>query len=144
MGKDEEQQGSRGFKVEDRRRFTDAGVAREDDPEVPPPPDTPQAASTARESPSATQATDHHAGSHEPDFSTFLLSLSTQALAHLGEIPDPFTKQISVDLDAARQMIDILGILKEKTKNNLDSAESQLMEHLLYDLRLRFVERSRH
>ena len=79
----------------------------------------------------------------ELNFSTFIISLSTQAFVLLGEIPDPLTKESRADLGAARQMIDILGIVQEKTRGNLDKAESELLEGLLYDLRLRFVERAR-
>jgi hypothetical protein len=69
--------------------------------------------------------------------------LSAQALAHLGEIPDPMHQAVRIDLEAARQVIDILGLLREKTKGNLDSAESPLLESVLYDLRMKYVERVR-
>ncbi len=77
------------------------------------------------------------------NFSTFIISLSTQALAHLGEIPNPIDRQLAVDLGAAKQLIDILGILKDKTKGNLDKPETDLLDGLLYDLRIRYVERVR-
>ena len=73
-------------------------------------------------------------------FSTFVLSLSTQALVHLGEIADPASGQVSTDLVAAKQIIDILGVLETKTKGNLDQAEQGLVESMLYDLRMRYVE----
>ena len=77
-------------------------------------------------------------------FSTFVLSLSTQALVHLGEIADPASGQVSVDLVAAKQMIDILGVLDTKTRGNLDEAEQGLVESMLYDLRMKYVELMRH
>jgi hypothetical protein len=139
MTHDEEQEPSRGFKVEDRRRFTESGESRRPEAATPEPPpvesvggDAPQGFSLQEPPPAA-----------EITFSTFILSLSTQVLAHLGEIPDPFTKQVNVDLSAARQVIDILGMLQDKTRGNLDAAEAKLIEGLLYDLRLRFVERSK-
>ena len=73
-------------------------------------------------------------------FSTFLLSLSTQALVHLGEIADPASGQVTTDLVAAKQIIDILGVLETKTRGNLDQAEQGLLESMLYDLRMRYVE----
>ena len=73
-------------------------------------------------------------------FSTFVLGLSTQALLHLGEIPDPVTRATELDLAAAKQVIDILGILREKTRNNLEVGEDSLLESALYDLRMRYVE----
>jgi hypothetical protein len=73
-------------------------------------------------------------------FSTFVLGLSTQALLHLGEIPNPVTRKLETDLDAARQLIDILGMLAQKTRNNLEPGEQSLLESALYDLRMRYVE----
>jgi hypothetical protein len=76
-------------------------------------------------------------------FSSFLLGLSTQALLHLGEIPDPGSGRVEADLIAAKQVIDILGILEAKTRGNLDQAEQGLVESVLYDLRIRYVELAR-
>jgi hypothetical protein len=77
-------------------------------------------------------------------FSTFLLGLSTQALLHLGEIPNPSSGQVETDLIAAKQVIDILGILEVKTRGNLEEAERGLVESVLYDLRMKYVELARH
>jgi hypothetical protein len=74
---------------------------------------------------------------------SFVFSLSTQALVHLGEVPDPIDGTAHTNLEAARQIIDILAILAEKTRGNLDEAESSLLESALYDLRMRFVDRAR-
>ncbi|MCH8818989.1 MAG: DUF1844 domain-containing protein [Acidobacteria bacterium] len=76
------------------------------------------------------------------NFSSFLLSLATTGMVHLGEIPEPTTGQKLENLEAASQMIDILGILKEKTEGNLLSEESQLLESLLYELRMKFLSKS--
>lgn len=73
-------------------------------------------------------------------FSTVVLSLSTQALVHLGEIADPASGQVSTDLVAAKHVIDILGVLEAKTRGNLDEAERGLVESMLYDLRMKYVE----
>ena len=73
-------------------------------------------------------------------FSTFLLGLSTQALLHLGEIPNPTSGQVETDLVAAKQVIDILGILEAKTRGNLEEGEQGLVESVLYDLRMKYVE----
>jgi len=77
------------------------------------------------------------------DFATFILSLSHSALMHLGEAPDPDTNQIAVSLPFAKQNIDILGLLEEKTKGNLTGDEERLLAQVLFDLRMRFVERSK-
>ncbi len=78
----------------------------------------------------------------EVNFSSFLLSLSSSTLLHLGEIADPQTGGKKKDLALAKQSIDIISLLKDKTKGNLIQEEEKLLEHLLYDLRMRFVKAS--
>ena len=77
------------------------------------------------------------------DFATFILSLSHSALMHLGEVPDPDTNQTTLDLGLAKQNVDILGLLEEKTKGNLTGDEERLLAQVLFDLRMRYVERSK-
>lgn len=79
----------------------------------------------------------------EMDFSTFVLSLATSAQVHLGVLPNPVTGKPEKDLQVAKQTIDILGMLEEKTKGNLTQEEARLLEHLLYDLRMMYVELSK-
>lgn len=79
----------------------------------------------------------------EPSFGTLLISLSTQALMHLGEIPDLEGGQQRRDLAAARHIIDLIAVLERKTAGNLDADEAALLERILYDLRMRFVAISR-
>ncbi|HYQ03111.1 MAG TPA: DUF1844 domain-containing protein [Polyangiaceae bacterium] len=74
------------------------------------------------------------------DFTTFVLSLSHSALLHLGDAPDPNGGKSEVDLPMARQTIDLLALIQEKTHGNLTGAEEQMLTQALYDLRLRFVE----
>lgn len=82
------------------------------------------------------------------DFSMLVLSLSQTALVHLGEAPHPDDKDgehgvPTRNLPLARQTIDMLGMLQEKTKGNLTGSEERLIDQVLYDLRLRFVEVSK-
>ncbi len=77
------------------------------------------------------------------DFATFVLSLSHSALMHLGEAPHPETNKVEQNLPLAKQDIDILGMLDEKTKGNLTGDEERLLAQVLFDLRMRFVERSK-
>lgn len=72
-------------------------------------------------------------------FSGLVLMFGTTAMAHLGVAPSPGgeTKQ---DLTQAKQVIDLLGVLQEKTKGNLTAEETRLLENLLFDLRLRYLE----
>jgi hypothetical protein len=129
---DEQNEERRGFRVTDRRRFTERGdVSAESAPADEP------------SRPEPAQSEGARAGAPPPEepvtFSTFVLGLSTQALLHLGEIPSPVTHQVERDLAAAKQVIDILGILREKTRNNLEAAEESLLDSILYDLRMRYV-----
>ena len=77
------------------------------------------------------------------DFSTFVLSLATTAMVQLGLVPDPSTgTPLPKDPLLARQTIDTLEMLRDKTRGNLDEEEQKLIDSLLYDLRMRFVEAS--
>lgn len=74
------------------------------------------------------------------DFHTFVLSLGSSALLHLGELEHPEAGATKRDLPLAKHTIDILAMLQEKTKGNLTPPEDKLIESLLYDLRIRYVE----
>lgn len=73
------------------------------------------------------------------DFATFVFSLNSSALVHLGLLDDPATNQKSKNLPIAKQTIDILGMLEEKTRGNLSKEEEDMLNHILYDLRLLYV-----
>ncbi|GAB6059941.1 hypothetical protein JCM31598_30580 [Desulfonatronum parangueonense] len=75
-------------------------------------------------------------------FSTFVLSLSSSALVHLGEVPDPDNGNTAVNISLAKHTIDILAMLEEKTKGNLDFEESKLLKDMLFELRMHFVRKS--
>lgn len=85
------------------------------------------------------------AGGGQPrvDFASFVMSLATQTLMMLGEIPNPETKLTSMNLGAARQTIDILDMLEIKTQGNLSAEEKRLFVELLPSLRMVFVEKVR-
>ena len=76
-------------------------------------------------------------------FSTFVLGLASTALIHLGEQADPEQHALKVDLVLAKQTLDLLDLLREKTRGNLTAEEDKLFQALLTDLRLKFVEKSR-
>ena len=73
------------------------------------------------------------------NFATFIFSLNSSALLSLGVIEDPGSGQRVKNLPLAKQTIDILGMLQEKTKGNLDGDEENLLSNLLYELRLKYV-----
>jgi len=139
-----EEDGNGGFKIEDRRQFTSqgdpvgpAGESAEghEDPAEP-----------VQEKPREVEdqeAQREEAEQPEVDFAGFLLSLATSAMAHLGEVPDPATGTTTENLVAAKQMIDILSILQEKTKGNLESDEERLLDNLLYELRMKFLSKTK-
>jgi hypothetical protein len=76
----------------------------------------------------------------ELDFAMFALSLAHSAWVHLGDAPNPVDGQRDVNLSMARQTIDLLAMLQEKTRGNLDGDEERVLEQSLYDLRMRYVE----
>jgi hypothetical protein len=76
----------------------------------------------------------------EINFINFLFSISTSALIQLGEIADPTSQQTAKNLPLAKQTIDLIGMLKEKTKGNLTPEEAKLIENILFDLRMRYVK----
>ncbi len=75
----------------------------------------------------------------EIDFGTFVMSLASSVLVHLGEIHHPETAAEQTNMHMAKQTIDILGMLRDKTRGNLTEAEQQLIDNLLYDLRMKYV-----
>ncbi len=74
------------------------------------------------------------------NFTTFVVSLGSSALVHMGHAPHPESGKTEKNLVLAKQTIDILGMLEQKTRGNLDRDEGELLESMLFDLRLRFVE----
>src|SRR5436189_5206778 len=108
MAEDESKQEGKGFVVQDRRRFSETGEACHDPAEPTEKVETPSQPSEA----TARPAPEGHAHPlPEINFSTFIISLSTQALMHLGEIKNPFTGNAETDVSLAKQTIDIIGIL---------------------------------
>jgi hypothetical protein len=127
----------RGFKVADRRRFSSTGEPRADagseadlaadrqrQEEAAPPPSTQEALP-------------------EVTFSSFLIGISAQALILLGEARDPAHPSPAPDLAGAKHLIDIVGLLKTKTSGNLEPSEAALLDNILYDLRMKYVQRVR-
>lgn len=72
-------------------------------------------------------------------FATFIMSLSTSCLTHLGELPDPVTKERRVNLPLAKHTIRLIELLKEKTSGNLTEEEEKLIDSTLYELRMKYV-----
>ena len=77
------------------------------------------------------------------DFSTFIMSLTSSAFYHLGDMPDPSTGKKEVNLPAVQQTIDMLIMLREKTKGNLKEDEKKLLEQLVYELQVKYVAKTK-
>src|SRR6266536_1322558 len=124
-----------GFTVTDRRAFAEGGEPRSEGAS------SPVAARTAApEAPEAGGERQDASALPAVDFHTFVLSLGSSALLHLGELEHPDVHAPQKDLPLAKHTIDILVMLEEKTRGNLTPAEEKLIGSLLYDLRLRYVE----
>lgn len=132
------------FVVKDRRVFSEEG--REDDTQGEEtsadsaPVDETRASSSAEES--QTTEAQPEAPLPEINFSTFVVSLNASALLNLGAIEDPNTGQTNKNLAMAKQTIDILSLLEEKTEGNLTTEEKNLLKNILYDLRIIYVKES--
>jgi hypothetical protein len=74
------------------------------------------------------------------DFSTFMMSLASSAYCSMGLIPNPMTNKIDKNMTVAKQQIDLIEMMKEKTKGNLDKQEEQVLESILYQLHLSYVK----
>lgn len=77
------------------------------------------------------------------DFSTFIMSLTSSAFYHLGDIADPETGKTETNLPAVHQTIDMLTMLREKTQNNLTAEEKKLLEQLIYELQMKYVAKTK-
>ncbi len=95
------------------------------------------------EPPPAASQEIHEAPGITPDLTSLFLMLGTSAMIHLGAAPDPVTGQSLRDLGQARYTIDLLGLLKDKTEGHRSPEESQLLDDLLYDLRMRYLQESK-
>ncbi len=134
MTKEQEEQG---FRITDKRGFHEDG-----DSQTPPISEKAEEKQTADAS-SATGTAVPEDGARAPiDFPSYLLSYYTQGLVLLGEVPNPYTNKKEEDVDAARHTIDILSMLEQKTKGNLTQEEQQLLETVLYELRMKFMAKT--
>lgn len=125
------------FRVTDRRHFTEEGETRRPDEA----PANAEPATAAKQP--APKEGEPPPGSEAPiDFTSYILGYYTQGLVLLGEVPNPYTNKTEEDLQAARHIVDLLGMLQEKTKGNLSADEAQLLESVLYELRMRYMSKT--
>ncbi|MEI6609588.1 MAG: DUF1844 domain-containing protein [Deltaproteobacteria bacterium] len=125
-----------GFVIKDKRIFAESGEVKPTDAQA-----TPAADATKTEFPEASQSGNDKEPDYPPiSFTNFVLSLSTSALFHFGDFPDQEGGKTEKNLPAAKQTIDILDMLNEKTIGNLNENEHQLIQSVLYELKLRYVK----
>jgi len=157
----ESEEENQGVKIVDRRRFNTEGEAKGSDDESTAKESSPKkepAAKKADETKSSAndskdsgspdgesaqeqvRLTEQDAGMAPLDFSTFIMGLAHQALILLGQVEDPYSGQKTVNMEGARQTIDTIAILEEKTRGNLTANEEKLIIEALAGLRMAYVE----
>jgi hypothetical protein len=136
MTKEQEEQS---FRVTDKRGFQE-----ENEPIIPEASEKTEAKPTGETSSKKEERAPAQEGSSGPpiDFPSYIISYYTQGMVLLGEVPNPYTKKMEEDVEAARHMIDILSMLEQKTKGNLSKDEQQLLESVIYELRIKFMAKT--
>jgi hypothetical protein len=128
-----------GFKVVDRRSFTPEGSPREEQPAEAKKPEPPPVAERVSR-PRVVEVPDENLGDEPSPFETLVSYLSTTTMFQLGLLPGPGGERIPADMPNAQRTIDLLDVLQEKTQGNLTPHESRLLDDVLYELRMTFVE----
>jgi hypothetical protein len=149
---DKRQQEDKGFRVVDSRRFDHSGAERADnrgESEANPQPNSDGAGSQIQPEASDIKGFtitegDQPSESEPVAFTSFIMSLATQVLVQLGEMPAPQGMEIPRDVEAARQTIDVMAMLQRRTKGNLSAEESRFLEEVLHSLRLSFINAKKH
>jgi hypothetical protein len=136
MTKEQEEQN---FRVTDKRAFKEDGTPTDSEPS--------ESAGEKPGSQSTSEAKTESSAQEVPprppiDFPSYILSYYTQGLVLLGEVPNPYTNKKEEDVDAARHILDILSMLQEKTRGNLRKEEEQLLDGVLYELRMKFMAKT--
>jgi hypothetical protein len=134
------------LKVTDRRHFTLEGERREDVPEEPAQAPEAKVVEVGAERGNRSRPGFEHRSLDEPegvDFTMLINAMAQPALLFLGEIPHPGTGEVTIDTEQARIQIDLLDLLRVKSRGNLTPAEEGLLERVLYQLRMLYVARNR-
>jgi hypothetical protein len=126
------------FEIKDKRHFAKDGSLRPEDGRVKEENKHEQHESIKKEAGGKTAAGEEQE-LPEVDFASFIFSLSTSALIQLGIIQDPISKKVEINLSGAKQTINLISMLKEKTKGNLIGEEEKLVDQILFDLRMKYV-----
>jgi hypothetical protein len=130
----EDEKKEKGFVIKDKRIFDESGEARKEELKKE------EASTEDRPQEKKREETFREEYVPEVTFSNFVLSLSTTVLYHFGDFPDPATNKAEKNLTAAKQTIDMLNMLKNKTVGNLENNEKELLDGILYELMMRYVK----
>ena len=138
----EEKEEKKDFVVKDRRIFAEKNLDDEEKEEKEAPAAEEKTEAETKEADKKQDATDQEPPLQFPEinFATFVASLNASALLQLGAIEDPTTGTKNKNLPMAKQTIDILSMMQEKTAGNLSEEEESLLKNILYDLRLMYVK----
>jgi hypothetical protein len=136
MTKEQEEQG---FRITDKRGFQE-----ETEPSPPEASEKTEAKPSGEPFSKQEERPPEREGSSRPpiDFPSYILSYYTQGLVLLGEVPNPYTNKKEEDIEAARHTIDILSMIGQKTKGNLDKEEDQLLESVIYELQMKYMAKT--
>jgi hypothetical protein len=126
------------FVVKDRRFFSQEESGQEEKAEKAPKPQ--EEVKPIHRQPDSKEAQGEEPHLPEINFATFVLSLHSSALVHLGIIENPATGEKNKSMPLAKQTIDILGVIEKKTRGNLEKDEESLLKNILHDLRLMYVK----
>jgi hypothetical protein len=150
MSDSDETKGEQRVQIVDRRRFDSGGNERATGDDAPPAATvesvtSPSAATGQAAEKSAAEFTMQadEEGAEEVSFSSFIMSLATQTMVQMGEMQPPPGLEIPIDVESARQTIDILAMLQRKTRGNLSAEEARFMEEVLHTLRMSYVRRKK-
>jgi hypothetical protein len=136
MTKEQEEQA---FRITDKRGFKENGEARDQENSV-------KGEEKRADEPAASAGngpSNQEVPPRSPiDFPSYLLSYYTQGLVLLGEVPNPYTNKKEEDVEGARHIVDLLSMLEQKTKGNLSKEEEQLLDSVLYELRMKFMAKT--
>ena len=133
MSHNDEAEDKKTVNVVDRRRFDAAGDSRSEE----------TSATAGSTKPAPDFKLEGGEVPEEVAFSSFVMSLATQVLVQIGEMPAPGGMEIPIDMVAARQTIDIIAMLQKRTRGNLSTEEARFLEEVLHSLRMSFVARSK-
>jgi hypothetical protein len=138
----------KGFVIKDKRIFDETGDVKDDEAKDKPKeetmekPDISEKEETSQKPEETGTPREESQPFPEINFAGFIFSLHTSALLHFGDFPDPVSNEKSRNLPAAKQTIEILDMMKDKTRGNLDENEEKLLDGILYELKMRYVTES--